>query len=53
MSGRSHRFLGITSTFGSKLCLAQGHKHGDPGEEMKYWYENNFIPSKASGYIVT
>ena len=23
--GRSHRFLGITSTFGGLICLAQGH----------------------------
>ena len=25
MLGRSHRFLGITSTFGGLICLAQGH----------------------------
>ena len=25
MLGRGHRFLGITSTFGEYICLAQGH----------------------------
>ena len=33
MSGRSHRFLGITSTFffwGGGICLAQGHNTATP-----------------------
>ena len=25
MLGWNHRFLGITSTFGGKICFAQGH----------------------------
>ena len=25
MLGQGHRFLGITSTFGEKICLAKGH----------------------------
>ena len=31
MLGRSHRFLGITSTFGELMCLAQGHNTVLPG----------------------
>ena len=33
MSGRSHRFLGITSTFLGVKCLAQGHNTAEVGFE--------------------
>ena len=36
MLGRSHRFLGITSTFWGEICLAQGHNTAtlDPESEV-------------------
>ena len=33
MLRRSHLFLGITSTFGEQMSLAQGNKHTDPAED--------------------
>ena len=33
MSGQSHRFLGITSSFGGVYCLAQGHNTAEVGFE--------------------
>ena len=33
MMGRSQRFLGITSTFGECMCLAEGHNTAGVGME--------------------
>ena len=38
MSGRSHRFLGITSTFWEVNVSGSRIQHGNPSEDRMAWY---------------
>ena len=45
MSGRSHHFLGITSTFGEWKCLALGHNTVEVGIEPRLLTPESDAPS--------
>ena len=45
MSGQSHRFLGITCTFGGVECLAQGHNMAEIDFESPTFHSTTEPPA--------